>query len=68
MEQEGWTVVVTEECVSSEHCVSTAPDLFIVDESGYASAIAEHVDVNRTDDLREAAEGCPVGAIRISRS
>jgi ferredoxin len=53
--------------MSSTQCIITAPDLFALDEDGYSHALRERVDISRSEDLRMAVEGCPAGAIRITR-
>lgn len=52
-------------CMGSGNCVFWAPDTFDLSEDGHAVVL----DVAATDEarLRVAAEGCPVGAISLSR-
>lgn len=63
----GWRVEVTDECASSQQCIMSAPDLFRLDEDGYSRPMEAWVDADRTENLRQAVDGCPVGAIRIVR-
>jgi ferredoxin len=52
-------------CMGSGNCVFWAPATFDLSEDGHAVVI----DAGATDEarLRVAAEGCPVGAISLSR-
>ena len=52
-------------CMGSGNCVYWAPDTFDLSEDGHAVVL----DAAATDEsrLRVAAEGCPVGAISLSR-
>jgi ferredoxin len=52
-------------CMGSGNCVFWAPDTFDLSEDGHAVVL----DAAATDEarLRVAAEGCPVGAISLSR-
>jgi ferredoxin len=52
-------------CMGSGNCIFWAPDTFDLSEDGHAVVL----DAAATDEarLRVAAEGCPVGAISLSR-
>jgi ferredoxin len=52
-------------CMGSGNCVFWAPDTFDLSEDGHAVVL----NAVATDEvrLRVAAEGCPVGAISLSR-
>ena len=52
-------------CMGSGNCVFLAPETFDLDEDGHAVVL----DPRATDEarLRVAAEGCPVGAISLSK-
>jgi len=54
-----------ERCMGSGNCIFWAPDTFDLSEDGHAVVL----DAAATDEarLRVAAEGCPVGAISLSR-
>jgi ferredoxin len=59
-------VVIDEgRCMGSGNCVFWAPGTFDLGEEGHAVVL----DTAATDEarLRIAAEGCPVGAISLSR-
>jgi ferredoxin len=55
----------TERCMGSGNCVFLAPGTFDLGDEGHAVV----VDPEGTDEarLRATAEGCPVGAITLSR-
>jgi ferredoxin len=57
--------VDTERCMGSGNCLFWAPDTFDLSDDGYAVVL----NAAATDEarLRIAAEGCPVGAISLSR-
>jgi ferredoxin len=54
-----------ERCMGSGNCVYWAPDTFDLSEDGHA--IVLNAAATDEDRLRVAAEGCPVGAISLSR-
>ena len=49
-------------CVGSASCVASAPQRFVLEE-GLSSATTPTASLD--DDLRDAAEGCPVMAITL---
>ncbi len=51
------------DCIGCGLCVATAPDIFVMNENGKAQAITETTEKNH-QLVREAIEGCPVGAIQ----
>lgn len=57
-------IKVNENCIGCGACTSIASDFFEIGEQGYAVPVKEEVE-EITDDIKEAAEGCPVGAIEI---
>ena len=52
-------------CMGSGNCVFLAPETFDLSDDGHAVVL----DPDATDEarLRVAAEGCPVGAISLSK-
>ena len=56
-------IVDTELCVGCGLCCSTAPELFRMTDGGTAEGYAEVTDACRAD-FEEAADSCPVAAIR----
>jgi ferredoxin len=52
-------------CMGSGNCVFLAPETFDLSEDGHAVVL----EPGATDEarLRAAAEGCPVGAISLSK-
>jgi ferredoxin len=54
-----------ERCMGSGNCVFWAPDTFDLSEDGHAVVL--HPVTTDEARLRIAAEGCPVGAISLSR-
>ena len=45
-------------------CTAIAPEYFTIGDNGYAEPVQEEVE-EITEDIKEAAEGCPVSAIEI---
>ena len=58
-------ICVNENCIGCGACTAIAPDFFEFGDAGYAIPIKEVVE-KITEDVQEAAEGCPVSAIEIS--
>ena len=57
-------IKVNENCIGCGACTAIAPDFFEFGDDGYAKPIKNEVE-KITDDVKEAAEGCPVNAIEI---
>jgi ferredoxin len=66
-DQDSWHVDVSDDCVSSGQCVMTAPDLFALNDDGFSYPLQDPVSSLRSEALREAVDGCPSEAIRITR-
>jgi ferredoxin len=66
-DREAWLVEVSDDCVSSAQCIITASDLFALNDDGFSIPRHNPVDLTRSEDLHEAVDGCPSGAIRITR-
>ncbi|MEU4654860.1 ferredoxin [Streptomyces sp. NPDC023723] len=52
-------------CSGHARCAATAPELYELDESGYALPIDEEVPANREERAREGAWACPEHAITV---
>lgn len=57
-------VTVIDGCISCGLCTEEYPDLFSMNEDGVAEAVGP-VPPGREDDVRQAAEECPVGVIKV---
>lgn len=55
---------VIEGCISCGLCMSVCPDVFRMSDEGVSEVYAKPTEENE-DDVREAAEGCPVSVIVI---
>lgn len=55
-----------EKCQGHGRCYALAPDLFEVDDSGYALSSDTEIPEDRLDDARLAAANCPENAITIA--
>lgn len=64
MTEERWRISVDKNvCQSTGMCVSLAPRYFEL-RDGYSEPLAEEVDPD--EDVVEAAENCPVEAIKVT--
>ena len=52
-------------CIGSGNCEATAPDVFEV-KDGKSQVKVDTVPKGQEDKVKEAAEGCPTGAISTS--
>ncbi|QUH01026.1 ferredoxin [Saccharopolyspora erythraea] len=50
-------------CIGSGMCIGTAPDHFDTDENGFSCVLNERVEP--ADAVVDAAESCPVEAIKV---
>lgn len=55
-----------DKCVGSRICVAIAPKVFRLNEDGQASVVDAPEDV--IENIRMAAEGCPVSAITVKEA
>ena len=53
-------------CIGCGACVGIDPDHFDFEDSGLSSVISQ--DNLETEELAQAVEGCPTGAINIEES
>jgi ferredoxin len=64
-----WRLVVdTERCQGHNRCYALAPELFHIDDLGFASAAADRVPAASLEQARLAARNCPEFAIRLERT
>ncbi len=67
-----YTIVDKDICIACEACSLCAPDIFEHDASGLSQVMLDDnqgtvkVPENLIYDVEDAAEGCPVDAIKIS--
>ena len=57
-------VVDVDKCQDHGQCVFAAPDIFRLDDEGHLSYVSDPDDALR-DDAEEAADVCPLQAIRV---
>ena len=50
-------------CIGCGACQAIAPDIFEVNDEGFAEAIKDEVPEELENDVMDALEGCPTGAI-----
>ncbi|MFB6086332.1 MAG: ferredoxin [Halodesulfurarchaeum sp.] len=69
----GTTIMATVEvdqdlCIGDQVCASMHPDIFEMQDDGFAHVVEgmEEVDGADVDMAKEAAEACPVDAITVS--
>lgn len=58
-------VSVNETCIGCGACMSICPKYFDFSDEGYSEVIKEVVDTEDIDDVVDAAEACPVSAIKV---
>ena len=54
-----------DECIGCGACAGTAPDVFRLGEDGKSEVYVDAIKDEWEDDVRAAADGCPMGAISI---
>src|ERR1035441_2778243 len=58
-------VVDYDECASKAVCMGIAPEVFEVRDDGFLYVLNEHPGEELREKVRQAANGCPTGAITI---
>lgn len=53
-----------DQCIGCGACQAIVPDVFEIEDDGLACAKGEVTDENK-DDVIDASESCPTGAIKI---
>ena len=56
--------VLSDACIGCGACASVAPSVFELGDEGFATVVGEVTDENK-EDVIDASEGCPTGAISI---
>lgn len=54
---------VNDNCIGCGACQAICPDVFEINDDGYATTIVDEVSEELMDDAMDAKEGCPVDAI-----
>lgn len=54
---------VNDNCIGCGACQAICPDVFEINDDGYATTIVDEVSEELMDDAIDAKEGCPVDAI-----
>lgn len=54
-----------EVCAGHGVCTVLCPDVFILEDEGYARAVVDEVPAQHEAAARDAAMRCPTGAIRV---
>ena len=61
-----WRLVVDpERCQGHNRCHALAPELFTIDDLGFAAATADRVPTRSIEQARLAVRNCPEFAIRL---
>lgn len=55
--------VLEDVCIGCRACAAIAPDVFEINDEGYAQVKTETIPENLKEDVQDAKEGCPTGAI-----
>ena len=54
---------VNDNCIGCGACQAICPEVFEINDDGYATTIVDEVNEELVDDAIDAKEGCPVNAI-----
>lgn len=54
---------VNDNCIGCGACQAICPEVFEINDDGYATTIVDEVNEEFVDDAIDAKEGCPVNAI-----
>lgn len=55
--------VLKDVCIGCRACQAIVPDVFEINEEGVAEVKTENIPENLKEDVQDAVEGCPTGAI-----
>ena len=55
--------VNSEACIGCGACVSICPDVFEINDDGMSQAKVEEVDKEKEQEVMDAKDSCPTGAI-----
>lgn len=58
-------VTVNEECIACGLCEASASDIFEISDDNVAVVIVDEIPEELEEDVQDAADNCPVGAIEI---
>lgn len=58
--------ILQDQCTGCGICPSICPDVFELNDEGVAEVKADPVPESMKDEVVEAAESCPVGAIAVT--
>ena len=50
-------------CIGCGACASTCPDVYNLDDDGFAYVKVDHIPQDKVEDAIDAKEGCPTDAI-----
>ena len=53
-------------CIGCGACASICPDVFELNDEGLSEAKVEEVKDELQDEVRDAADSCPTGAIEVN--
>ena len=53
-------------CIGCGACASICPDVFEINDEGLSVAKVEEVKDELQDEVRDAADSCPTGAIEVN--
>jgi ferredoxin len=54
-----------DKCIACGMCIASLNDVFDYNDEGLAHVITDNIDKDLEDEVRDVADGCPVGAIEI---
>jgi ferredoxin len=57
--------VIKDACIGCGACQSIVPDVFELNDEGFAQKKVDFVPEEKKDDVLDAMESCPTGAIEV---
>jgi len=60
--------VLKDACIGCGACQAIAPDIFEIEDDGLACAKEENFKEELKDDVLDASESCPTGAIKTEEN
>lgn len=57
--------VLKDACIGCGACQAIAPDVFELEDDGLACANSDNLSEENKDDVIDASESCPTGAIKL---
>jgi ferredoxin len=60
--------VIDEACIGCGACAASVNEVFKINDNGIAYAISENINENNKNNVINASDSCPTGAIKIEEN